>query len=218
LGGLQDCLHSVHASCARTGQLAENDQQVEYQGETWKFRVRGVLVSTAPFANLAAQGKFRTFDDNHTLSPPSQEEFKRGRIAFQMQGDKSYIRDVLDLLITDSALDDLLARTALLFDRNHNYFIPQDESDYDLLLRQVEMCHTDSESAFVQNIVEAYLKQKDALAVKAIIAKRRSQQLVHFAKEGGILGIGAEKAVELRDHPKPGEELWRRKQKVDLAT
>lgn len=199
-------------------QLAENNQEVEYQGKTWKFRVRGALISTAPFANLAAQGKFRALDDNDTMNPPNQEEFKRGRIAFQKQGDNSYIKDVLDLLINDSALDDLLARTALLFDRNHGYFIPQCESDYDLMIRQDEMCDTDSESAFVQNVVEAYLKQKDTLAVKAIIAKRRSQQLVHYAKEGGILGFGAEKAVELRDHSKPGEELWKRKQKGDLAT
>lgn len=199
-------------------QLAENNQEVEYQGERWKFRIRGALVSTAPFANLAAQGKFRALDDNDTMNPPSQEEFKRGRIAFQKQGDKSYIKDVLDLLINDSALDDLLARTALLFDRNHSYFIPQGESDYDLMIRQDEICDTDSESAFVQNVVEAYLKQKDTLAVKAIIAKRRSQQLVHYAKEGGILGFGAEKAVELRDHLKPGEELWKRKQNGNLVT
>ncbi|MFZ4535081.1 hypothetical protein [Propionivibrio sp.] len=193
-------------------QLAESNQQVEYQGETWKFRVRGALVSTAPFASLVAQGKFRVLDNSDTMVAPTQEEFRRGRIAFQKQGDTSYIKDTLDLLTTDSVLDDLLARTALLFDRNHTYFTPQSESDYDLLIRKDNLRDTDSESAFVQNIVEAYLKQKDASAANAIISKRCRQQLVHYAKEGGILGFGAEKAHELRDHPTPAEELWKRKE------
>ena len=65
-------------------------------------------VSTTPLASLIAQEKFRVLDDNDTIQPPNQAEFERGRIAFQKQGDSSYIKDVLELLTVDSALDALL--------------------------------------------------------------------------------------------------------------
>lgn len=197
-------------------QLAQSSQQVEYQGETWKFRVRGVLVSTTPLASLVAQEKFRVFDDSDTMHPPNHEEFKRGRIAFQKQGDSSYIKDVLELLTVDSALDDLLARTALLLDRDR-YFTPQSEADYDLLIRQAGLGKGDSESAFVQNVIEAYLKQKDSSAINTTRARRCRQQLVNYAKQGGLFGLGAEKASELRDHPTPGEEWWKRRRKAQKS-
>lgn len=199
-------------------QLAENGQQVDYQGEKWTFRVRGALVSTTNFQTLASQEKFRAFDGNDKLVAPTLDDFKRGRIVFQSLGDTSYIKDVLELLTADSALDEALSRTALLFDRNHAYFTPLNETDHDLLIRQKEMGSEQSECHFVREVLEAYVKQKDQLAINAAVARKRSQQLVHYAKEGGILGFGAEKATELRDHPAPCAELWKRMQREKIIS
>ena len=39
-------------------QLAASGQKVEFEGEEWTFRIRGVLVSTSSFASLSTQASF----------------------------------------------------------------------------------------------------------------------------------------------------------------
>ncbi len=45
--------------------------------------------------------------------------------------------------------------------------------------------------------------------------EKRRGELYKYSKDG-VLGIGAEKAKDLREHPTPCEELWKRKQKAKV--
>lgn len=191
-------------------QLAASNQKVEFEGEQWTFRVRGVLVSTSSFASLSTQAKFNLNDDEGKLIAPTEADFKRGRIVFQ-RPDTAYIDDVLQLLTEDSAVDRLLGLSALLFD-NHAYFTPSDELEYDMALRHEENSQTESE--FVAALMRDYLKP-DAKGQHGILAsKNRRRQLMDYAAEGKW-GFGGEKVSAIRDHSAPCEELWKRKQKSE---
>jgi hypothetical protein len=181
-------------------------QKVEFAGQTWTFRVRGVLVSTSPLASLSAQAKFSVRDGEGRNVAPGEADFKRARIVFQ-KSDTSYIDEVLQLLCHDSQLDELLAVSATLFD-NNAYFTPAGEVEHELALRHDENTH--SESDFVAAVVGDYLRP-DATGHHGVWAsKNRRRQLMDYASDGKW-GFGGEKVSEIRDHPTPCEELWKRK-------
>lgn len=184
-------------------QLAASRQKVEFEGEEWTFRIRGVLVSTSSFASLSAQAKFNINDAEGKTSAPTEADFKRGRIVFQ-KTDTAYIDDVLELLTQDSAVDHLLNQSALLFD-NSTYFTPTDEIEHDLALRHDEHSQTDSE--FVAGLIRDYLRPDDKGQHGSWAIKNRRRQLMDYAAEGKW-GFGAEKVSDIRDHPAPCQELW----------
>lgn len=189
-------------------QLAGNGQKVEFEGEEWTFRVRGVLVSTSPFSSLVSQAKFKVHDEEGNDAPPTEEDFKRGRIVFQ-KTDTSYIDDVLQLLTEDSAIDHLLGLSAHLFD-NNVYFTASGELEHDLALRHDENSQTESE--FVAALMRDYLKPDSKGQHGSWASKNRRRQLMDYAAEGKW-GFGGETVSDIRDHPAPCEELWKRKQK-----
>ncbi len=190
-------------------QLAGSGQKVEFAGQTWTFRVRGVLVSTSPLASLSAQAKFSVRDGEGRNVSPGEADFKRARIVFP-KSDTSYIDEVLQLLCHDSQLDELLAVSATLFD-NNAYLTPAGEVEHELALRYQENTH--SESEFVAAVVGDYLRP-DATGHHGVWAsKNRRGQLMDYASDGKW-GFGGEKVSEIRDHPTPCEELWERKQKA----
>lgn len=191
-------------------QLAASGQKVEFEGEEWTFRVRGVLVSTSSFTNLLAQAKFKLRDDEGNTVAPSEADFKRGRIVFQ-KTDTSYIDDVLQLLTEDTDIDHLLSLSALLFD-NSTYFTPSGELEHDLALRHDE--NTQTESEFVAALMQDYLKPDANGKFGSWASKNRRRQLMDYAAEGKW-GIGGEKISDIRDHPTPNQELWIRKHKFD---
>ncbi len=191
-------------------QLAASGQQVEFEGNKWTFRVRGLLVSTSSFAALSSQAKFFLNDDDGKLVAPSVSDFKRGRIVFQSP-DTAYIDDVLNLLTVDSDVDHLLALSALLFD-NTAYFTPSGEIEHDLALRHGE--NTQTESEFIAALMRDYLKPDAKGHHGTWSSKNRRRQLMDYAAEGKW-GFGAEKVSDIRDHIAPCEELWTRKQKSD---
>lgn len=191
-------------------QLAASGQKVEFEGEEWTFRIRGVLVSTSSFASLSTQAKFNINDADGKSAAPSEADFKRGRIVFQ-KPDTAYIDDVLELLTQDSAVDHLLSLSALLFD-NSTYFTPSGELEHDLALRHDE--HSQTESEFVASLIRDYLNQDDKGQHCSWAIKNRKRQLMDYAAEGKW-GFGAEKVSDIRDHPAPCEELWKRKKKSE---
>ncbi|MDP2823464.1 MAG: hypothetical protein Q8O52_12420 [Sulfuritalea sp.] len=190
-------------------QLAASGQKVEFEGEEWTFRVRGVLVSTSSFASLSTQAKFYLHDDEGKLAPPTEADFKRGRIVFQ-RPDTAYIDDVLQLLTEDTDVDQLLSLSALLFD-NNAYFTPVGELEHDLALRHEE--NTQTESEFVAVLIRDYLGPDAKGHFGAWASKNRRRQLMDYAAEGKW-GFGGEKVPDIRDHQAPCEELWKRKQKA----
>lgn len=190
-------------------QLAASKQKVVFEGEEWTFEVRGVLVSTSTFAALSTQAKFNVNDGEGKLVAPTVADFKRGRIVFQGPG-TAYIDDVLKLLTEDSSMDRLLKSSALLFD-NHAYFLPADELDHDLALRHDE--NTQTESEFVAALMRDYLKPDENGQYGNSASQNRRRQLMDYAAEGKW-GFGGEKVSDIRDHPAPCEELWKRKQNL----
>jgi hypothetical protein len=191
-------------------QLAASGQKVEFEGEEWTFRIRGVLVSTSSFASLSNQAKFYVHDADGKLVAPSEEDFKQGRIVFQ-KPDTDYIDDVLELLTKDTIIDNLLRQSAVLFDSG-THFNPSGELEHDLALRHDE--HSQTESEFVASLIRDYLKQDDKGQHGSWAIKNRKRQLMDYADEGKW-GFGAEKVHDIRDHPTPCEELWKRKKKSE---
>ena len=123
--------------------------------------------------------------------------------------DTSYIDDVLQLLTEDSAVDHLLSLSAHLFDKSA-YFTPSGELEHDLALRYDE--NTQTESEFVAALMRDYLKPDSKGVHGCWASKNRRRQLMDYATEGKW-GFGGETVSDIRDHPAPCEELWKRKQK-----
>lgn len=189
-------------------QLGEEGEALEYEGEEWTFRIRGVLVSTSSLESLTAHAKFKLRDEMGNGVAPTEDDFRRARIVFQ-KDDVSYIDSVLDLLLHDTGMDKIVAAAASL-QHAPDTFTLGDEVSYDLALRLDES--EQSETEFVGALLADYLKPDSTGQLGACVQRNRRSHLLDYAKEG-ILGLGAEKAVLIRDNPTPCAELWNRKQK-----
>lgn len=191
-------------------QLAAGGQEVEYQGETWTFRIRGVLVSTSPHSALTEQRKFNVINEHGKEVTPTVTDFRRARIVFQhATPPHTYIDEVLALLTEDDFLDELLGKSARLFDPD-GYFEPVGEVEHDLALRRGE--HTSTETAWVADLIRDYLQPDGQGEHGSWPRRNRRLQLMEYAARGKW-GFGAEKVSDIMDHPKPCEELWKRKTK-----
>ncbi len=189
-------------------QLGEQGELLEYEGQEWTFRVRGVLVSTSSLESLTTHAKFRVRDEMGNSIAPTEDDFRQARIIFQ-RNDVGYIDSVLDLLMHDTEMDRIVEAAACLHHATDS-FVPDDEVGYDLALRLDES--EQSETEFVGALLEDYLKPDSAGKLGACVQRRRRGYLLDYAKEG-ILGLGAEKAISVRDNPTPCAELWKRKRK-----
>lgn len=187
-------------------QLAASGQKVQFEGEAWTFRIRGVLLSNSSLANLMAEAKFFIKNEDGQDLAPSEADFKRGRIVVQKPG-TAYIDDVLALLTQDSAIDRLLHFAAQLSESSA-HFVPTDEMTHDLALRYAENNQTESE--FIAALLRDYLKPDATDLYGQWPRKKRQRQLMDYATKGKW-GFGAEKVPDIRDHPTPIAELWKRK-------
>lgn len=187
-------------------QLAASGQKVEFEGAEWTFRVRGVLVSTSAFASLTAQAKFNLNDEDGQSVPPSEADFRRGRIVFQCTDTAAYIDDVLQLLTEDTPIDHMLSLSARLFD-DSDYFTPVGEVEHDLALRRNEKAQTESE--FVAALLRDYLKPDTQGGLGKWVSRNRRRQLMEGAAKAKW-GFGGEQASAIGDNPTPCEELWKR--------
>ena len=187
--------------------LQLGDAPVHYQGEIWRFRIRGALVSTTPLDLLTAHAKFALHDDRNYNVAPTEADFQRARIVFQ-ESNPTYIEKVLNLLIDDTPFDAIAAAAARLH-HAPDRFRPRNEADYDLLLRRAEGRWT-TEADFVGELLRDYLKPDAAGDFGGGVRNRRRGELLDYARKG-LLGLGAEKAAAIAEHPAPCAELWRRK-------
>ncbi len=185
-----------------------SDQKVVWEGDEWCFRIRGVLVSTSSLEGLSAHAKFNLRDESGNDASPTENDFEQARIVFQKE-DTSYIKKVLTLLVEDTPMDNVAISAAK--SRTIEPFEPKNEIDYDLALRINEFPdQTDCEFAGV--LVREYLKPDGDGNLGTWVQEKRRGELYKFAKDG-VFGVGAEKVKDLRDHPAPCEELWKRKMK-----
>jgi len=93
--------------------IAEAGETVRWHGEDWSFRIRGVIVSTTGYDDLKSHmSKFEVEGQDGTHVTPAPDAFRRGRIVFRKGEGADYIADVLDLLVTDTPIDDLMAGLA----------------------------------------------------------------------------------------------------------
>ena len=187
--------------------LQLGDTPVRYEGETWRFRIRGALVSTTPLELLTAHAKFDLRDDRNYKATLTEADFQRARIVFQ-QDHPGYIETVLNLLVADTPFDAIAAAAARLH-HGSDPFTPGSEADYDLLLRRAEGRWT-TEAEFMGELLRDYLKPDAAGHFSGSVRSRRRAELLDYAHKG-LLGLGAEKASAIAAHPTPCAELWRRK-------
>jgi hypothetical protein len=110
-------------------------------------------------------------------------------------------------LVEDTPMDSVLTKAVVALNRMD--FSPKDEVDFDLALRADE-AEEQTECEFVDALVREYLKPDTQGYLGGWVRERRQAELYKHAKDG-VLGVGAEKVKDLRDHPRPCEELWRRK-------
>jgi hypothetical protein len=187
-------------------QLASYEQPVIWEAEKWAFRIRGVLVSTSSLDGLTSQAKFNLRNESGSDAAPTEADFERARIVFQKE-DTSYIEKVLRLLLEDTPMDKVAIAAAVA--RRADSLVPKSELEFDLALRMRESPEqTDCELAGA--LVREYLKPDAQGKLGAWVRERRQGELYKYAKDG-LLGVGAEKVKDLRDHPTPCEELWKRK-------
>lgn len=192
-------------------QLAASNQEVIWEAEKCNFRIRGVLVSTSSLEGLSSHAKFNLRDEAGNDAAPTEADFERARIVFQKE-DSSYIGKVLRLLVEDTPMDQVLIAAAR--GRTAESFLPVGELDFDLALRRNEYPdQTDCELAGA--LIRDYLKPDAGGKFGANVQEKRQGELYKYARNG-VLGFGAEKVKDLRDHPTPCEELWRRKQRAGL--
>ncbi|MDG4554307.1 MAG: hypothetical protein P9E24_08670 [Candidatus Competibacter sp.] len=194
--------------------LQLGEQPVEYQGERWRFRIRGVLVSTSPFEQLREHAKFDLRNDRDENAPPTEADFQRARIVFQ-RANLAYIEQVLRLLMEDTSFD-AIAQAAARLHRAPDAFQPGGEVEYDLLLRR-EAAPNGTETAFLGALSRDYLKPDAAGVFGSGVKKRRRGELLDYAKNG-LMGLEAEKAADIAGHPTPCAELWRRKRNERSST
>lgn len=194
-------------------QLGEQGESLEYEGEEWSFRVRGVLISTSSLESLTTHAKFKLRNEMGISVAPTEDDFRRARIVFQ-RNDVGYIDSVLDLLMHDTEMDRIVEAAARLHHAPDS-FEPCDEVSFDLALRLDES--EQSETDFVGSLLEDYLKPDGAGKLGGCVQRRRRSYLLDYAKEG-VLGLGAEKASSVRDNPNPCEELWKRKRVSRITT
>src|SRR5690606_4189967 len=87
-------------------QLGVAGRNIDIGGEEWRFRIRGVLLSTSSWNELRQQAKFKVSDAGGGDATPTKGAMRLGRVVFQE--DAGYIEEVLDLLVEDSEVDVML--------------------------------------------------------------------------------------------------------------
>lgn len=146
---------------------------VKVEGEDWKFRIRGVLVSTSSFDGLSEQRKFFVRDQNDKDMRPTREHFEQARIHFQERDAIDYVPTVLEALTKDNQLDAIFAFAASAANEKSN-IEPENETEADILLRLAEGLST---SDFTASILQDYLVC-DATGKLGARAKQRRADFV----------------------------------------
>lgn len=164
-------------------QLGVAGRNIDIDGKTWRFRIRGVLLSTSSWDQLRQQAKFKVSDASNIDVTPTKEAMRRGRIVFQE--DNGYIEQVLDLLANDSALDVLLERAALLF---HSQTPPKPCDHRDAYLHIEHLRQPESQGAFAERLLKDLLLCSDFTTLEGAATHRASADYLRLAKDDPDLG------------------------------
>lgn len=177
-------------------QLKAQGSKVEWDNETWDFRLRGVLLSTTAFNTLISKNKFNIQADDRggtITQAPTLEQLKQARIVFQDNFNPAYIQDVLNLLVDDTPMDRLLHKAARL--EHLPLFTPADEVDYELLLRRDHPQHRESDCNFIASIIRDYLASANNIQ-QSHAYQQRINQLAR---------------TDIGESTTPCEALWRQR-------
>lgn len=159
-------------------QLGDAGQHVEIDGETWQFRIRGVLLSTSSYDQLRQQAKFKVSDANNIDVTPPKAAMRQGRILFQE--DAGYIEQVLDLLTRDTDVDMLLQRAAVLF---HSSAPPPLRDHRDAYLQIEHRRQPEAQGPFAERLLKDLLLCKDYETLEGAATHRASADYLRLAKD-----------------------------------
>lgn len=159
-------------------QLGVAGRNIDIGGESWRFRIRGVLLSTSSWNQLQQQAKFKVNNATGGDATPSKDAMRRGRIVFQE--DAGYIEQILDLLINDTEVDVMLERAAVLF---HADAAPQPRDHRDAYLHIEHRRHPESHGAFAERVVKDLLICTDFSTLEGAATHRASADYVRLAKD-----------------------------------
>lgn len=173
-------------------QLGVAGRNIDIGGEPWRFRIRGVLLSTSSWDQLQQQAKFKVSDATGSDATPSKDAMRRGRIVFQE--DTGYIEQVLNLLVEDSGVDVMLERAAVLF---HSDAAPQARDHRDAYLHVEHRRHLDSHGAFAERVLKDLLLCTDFSTLEGAAAHRASADYVRLAKDDPDLGTTCSDPIAL---------------------
>lgn len=150
-------------------QLGVSVAPVEFEGQPWAFRIRGVLLSTSAYGDLEKQAKFKVNDAQILDVFPPRSSMKSGRILFQ-EDNQDYIEQMLDLLVEDSNLDTVMKNAArLLSNFDAASFEPRDHVEAYLA---VELLRSSSISAFIERVIKDLLLCADVQSLKGAAEAR----------------------------------------------
>jgi hypothetical protein len=160
-------------------QIGISGHSIDIGGETWQFRIRGVLLSTSSWDQLQQQAKFNVSNDVR----PTKDAMRRGRIVFQEDAD--YIEHVLDLLVNDSGVDAMLERAAVLF---HSATPPELRDHRDAYLYIEHRRHSEGQGALAERVLKDLLLCTDFTTLEGPATLRASGEYAQLAKDDPDIG------------------------------
>lgn len=164
-------------------QLGVAGRSIDIGGEDWRFRIRGVLLSTSSWDQLQQQAKFKVGDATGGDATPTKGAMRRGRIVFQE--DTDYIEQVLDLLVKDSEVDVMLERAAVLF---HSDAPPQPRDHRDAYLHIEHRRQPEAQGPFAERVLKDLLLCTDFMTLEGAATRRASADYLQLAKDDPDLG------------------------------
>ena len=164
-------------------QLGVAGRTIDIGGDAWRFRIRGVLLSTSPWNQLQQQAKFKVNNATGGDATPSKDAMRRGRIVFQE--DAGYIEQVLDLLIKDTDVDVILERAAVLF---HSEVPPTPRDHRDAYLHIEHLSEPDAQGPLAERVLKDLLLCTDFATLEGAATSRASGRYAQLAKDDPDLG------------------------------
>lgn len=159
-------------------QLGVAGHAIDIDGAAWRFRIRGVLLSTSSWDQLQQQAKFKVSDASNVDVTPPKSAMRRGRIVFQQDAD--YIEQVLDLLVNDMEVDTLLQRAAVLF---HSAVPPSPRDHRDAYLHIEHRRQADGQGPFAERLIKDLLLCGNYSTLEGAATHRASADYLRLASD-----------------------------------
>lgn len=159
-------------------QVGVAGRHLDIGGESWAFRIRGVLLSTSTFAQVQQEAKFKACGADGIDVSPTREALRRGRIVFQE--DKDYIDQVLALMTEDSPVDGLLRRAAEIF---HSGESPAPRDQKDAYLHVERLRQPDADGPFAERILKDLLLCDDMVTLQGAATVRAMGEYMSLAAD-----------------------------------